>query len=185
MSITKRQVTHFLFFHILYDLFIYLGRIHGIWKFPGQRSDPSRSYDLCGCVSKGLEQKFSEEDKQWAKKSTWKEMISIINHQGNTKQNHNELPLHTGTMTLPKTKQQQSKWVLARIWRSSMKQGETTLEKNMAVPQKVKYSYNMIQQFHLWVYTQEKWKHIKSMETEGRLVVARALESEGMESHCS
>lgn len=34
-----------------------------------------------------------------------------------------------------------------------------TVENSLAVPQNIKPSYHVIQEFHSWVYTQEKWKH--------------------------
>lgn len=34
--------------------------------------------------------------------------------------------------------------------------GTVTVENNLAVPQNIKHSYHVIQEFHSWVYTQEK-----------------------------
>ena len=57
-------------------------------------------------MSKGSEQKLSIEDIQMA--NAHEKMFNIINHQGNTHQNHNEIPLHIGRMTTKnKTKQKQ------------------------------------------------------------------------------
>lgn len=42
--------------------------------------------------------------------------------------------------------------------------GTTTLENNLAAPINAKYMYTLIQQFHFWIYTQEKAKSSKNVE---------------------